>query len=789
MSESRAAALRSLLFASSAAGMLVAAPAIAADVTAEDGVVVTADQSQPANLGTIDVNGQFKKPAPVSPEFVAPLVDTPRAVTVIPQAIIEQTSASSLQDLLSNSPGITFGAGEGGQPLADRPFIRGQSSGNNIFVDGIRDTGGQQREVFNLEQVEVIKGPDAVYSGRGSGGGSINLASKSPKLNAFTNVSAGAGTDGYLRGTVDANLPLGETAALRINLMGAQGDVPGRDAVDYDKWGLGLSLGAGLGTPSSMVFSYYHLTSDQMPDYGIPLFTKIQSRTTDSGVLDVPYDSFYGLKARDYLTNEVDTFTFKAEHRLSDFATIRNVSRYSQTLNDYIVTNPGDGGYVGRAADGTYWMKRGTKTRWNPVTTLANVTDVFGQFATGSIKHSYDVGVELSREHNRNATYSTYTTSGSACPTDLTTVSGTYPTATGASGAGDCTSVYNPNPDDAWTGVINRGPTSSNTTEAIGVYANDSITLTERLILNLGVRWDQYSVKGVNAVLGSPSSTAGVWNVTGYTAVPERTWEFTNYQVGLVFKPTQNSSVYASWSTSSTPPTISAGDQNASGGTGTVDGVANTVLEPEDTESFEIGAKANVLNDRLALSAAAFHLTRKNALILVEPNIFRQEGEAEVNGFELGVSGSITPKWTVFGGYTYMDSELTKAAVVVSGTPPIAIVNPLQGLPLANTPKHSASLFTTYRVLPRLTVGGGVYYTSKSLGGNQGGAGGGSNRIYAPEWTRVDAFAAYDLTDRATLQLNVKNATDEEYIMRTNGVHHADVAAGRQAILALNLRF
>ena len=653
----------------------------------------------------------------------------------------------------------------------------------------MRDTGGQQREVFNLEQVEVIKGPDAVYSGRGSGGGSINLASKSPKLNSFTNVGAGVGTDGYLRGTIDSNLPLGETAALRINLMGAQGDVPGRDAVDYDKWGLGLSLGAGLGTPSSMIFSYYHLTSDQMPDYGIPLFTKIQSRTTDSGVLDVPYSSFYGLKARDYLTNTVDAFTFKAEHRLSDFATIRNVSRYAETLNDYIVTNPGDGGYVGRAADGTYWMKRGTKTRWNPVSTLANVTDVYGRFATGSVKHSYDVGLELTRERNRNATYSTYTTSGAACPTGLTTVVGSPPTANGAAGAGDCTPVYNPNPDDAWTGVINRGPVSSNTTETIGVYANDSISLTERLILNLGVRWDQYSVEGVNAVLGSPSSTAGVWNVAGYTAVPKRTWEFTNYQVGLVYKPTENSSVYASWATSSTPPTIAAGDQNASGGTGTVDGVANVVLDPEDTESFEIGAKANVFHDRLALSAAAFQLTRKNALILVEPDRYRQEGEVEVKGFELGVSGNITPNWTVFGGYTYMDSELTKAAKIFSGTPPVEVANPLQGLPLANTPKNSASLFTTYRLLPKLTVGGGVYYTSKSFGGNQGGAGGGNNRIYAPSWTRLDLFAAYDLTDRASLQLNVKNATDEDYIIRTNGVHHADVAAGRQAILALNMRF
>ena len=786
MSDSRAASLRALLFASSAAGMLVAAPAMAADAA---DLTVAADQQQPANLGTIDVNGHVKKPAPVSPEFVAPLVDTPRAVTVIPQAIIEQTAASSLQDLLSNSPGITFGAGEGGQPLADRPFIRGQSSGNNIFLAGVRDTGGQQREVFNLEQVEVIKGPDAVYSGRGSGGGSINLASKSPKLNSFTNVGAGVGTDGYLRGTIDSNLPLGETAALRINLMGAQGDVPGRDAVDYDKWGLGLSLGAGLGTPSSMVFSYYHLTSDQMPDYGIPLFTKIQSRTTDSGVLDVPYSSFYGLKARDYLTNTVDAFTFKAEHRLSDFATVRNVSRYAETLNDYIVTNPGDGGYVGRAADGTYWMKRGTKTRWNPVSTLANVTDVYGRFATGSVKHSYDVGLELTRERNRNATYSTYTTSGAACPTGLTTVVGSPPTANGAAGAGDCTPVYNPNPDDAWTGVINRGPVSSNTTETIGVYANDSISLTERLILNLGVRWDQYSVEGVNAVLGSPSSTAGVWNVAGYTAVPKRTWEFTNYQVGLVYKPTENSSVYASWATSSTPPTIAAGDQNASGGTGTVDGVANVVLDPEDTESFEIGAKANVFHDRLALSAAAFQLTRKNALILVEPDRYRQEGEVEVKGFELGVSGNITPNWTVFGGYTYMDSELTKAAKIFSGTPPVEVANPLQGLPLANTPKNSASLFTTYRLLPKLTVGGGVYYTSKSFGGNQGGAGGGNNRIYAPSWTRLDLFAAYDLTDRASLQLNVKNATDEDYIIRTNGVHHADVAAGRQAILALNMRF
>lgn len=345
MSDARSSALKALLFASSAAGMLCAAPALAAD----EAPIATADVTQDAtNLGTIDVHGQRTRREPKDPTFVAPLLDTPRAVTVIPQQIIEQTAATSLQDILRTSPGITFGAGEGGQPLADRPFIRGQASGNNIFVDGIRDTGGQQREVFNLEQVEVIKGPDSVYSGRGSGGGSINLSSKAPRLQNFIRGSAGAGTDGYARGTVDANWQVSPTAAMRLNVMAAQGDVAGRDAVDFDKWGVGAAVAVGLGTPTTLTASYYHLDSDQMPDYGIPLYTKLAGangpRPDASGVLDVPYDSFYGLKARDYLTNTVDSLTLTADHRFSDTLAIRNVTRYSQTLNDYVVTNPGDGG-------------------------------------------------------------------------------------------------------------------------------------------------------------------------------------------------------------------------------------------------------------------------------------------------------------------------------------------------------------------------------------------------------------------------------------------------------------
>lgn len=707
---------------------------------------------------------------PTSPKYTAQALDTPRNVTVVPRVIIEQTAATSLQDILQTSPGITFGAGEGGQPLADRPFIRGQASGNNIFVDGVRDSGGQVREVFNLEQVEVIKGPDSAYNGRGSGGGSINLTTKRPKLEQQVDVSAQVGTDSYLRGTIDANYPIGETSAIRINLMGSQGDVPGRDAVDFDRWGAAIAAGIGIGTDTRVTLSYYHLTANNMPDYGVPLFTKLGGatapRTTKSGVLDVPRDAFYGLTARDFQKSEADIATLIAEHDINNAITFRNVFRYSKTLNDYLVTNPGDGGSAQFVA-GEWWMKRGTKSRWNPTTTIANVTDFYGKFTTGGVEHSYDVGLELSRETNRNASYLIYTTAASACPTGFTG-------SVTAAGVGDCTRVFAPNPSDPWQGVLNRPDASVNYTETVGVYAFDTMSFGDKWLLNLGIRHDEYSVKGLDVGV---TSAQGVQ--TGTTLTPRKgEWSFTNYQVGLVYKPVPNGSIYASYGTSSTPPTITGGDQNGSIGTGSGN-LSNVLLDPEEITSTEIGVKWAFFRERLSTSAALFHMKRENAQILVDTGIYAQVGEAMVQGLEIGVTGRVTPKWMVFGGYTYMDSELVRGAF--NG------VN--EGEQLANTPEHSFSLFSTYNLTDAISLGGGAYYVSDSYGGNQGGAGGGANRVYAPAYWRFDAYASYRFTDTLNLQLNVKNVTDEDYIARTNGVHHADYGPGRQAILTLNVRF
>ena len=758
------------------AGLGLAHTAAAADLDAPVATAAAAATAPAADSTEVSgVKIDAKRTAdPSSSKFTAPLLDTPRSVTVIPSQIIEQTAATSLTDILRTSPGITFGAGEGGQPLADRPFIRGQSSGNNIFVDGVRDTGGQTREVFNLEQVEVVKGPDSVYSGRGSGGGSINLSSKTPKTKSFLAGSAAIGTDQYYRGTADANYAFGENAAFRLNLMATSGDTPGRQTVDFKRWGFAPSVAFGIDTDTQATLGYYHLDTDQDPDYGIPLASKRTWAPTAAdgrarpanGILDVDRSAYYGLD-RDWMKTKADITTFAIRHEINEDLAVRQTIRYGKTLNDYFVTNPGDGGAAQYVA-GEWWMLRGTKSRWNETTSTAFVTDLTGKFDLGGIENRFNMGFELSREVNDNASYTFFTSGGSACPTGFT----------GATVG--CTRLYAPNPADAWTGVINLGPVSQSKTRSGAIYAFDTVHLTEKLLLNLGVRYDDYSTRGTTA---ASTSANGVITGVTYTSVPKASWDFVNYQVGLNYKPTAASSLYISYATSSTPPTTQGGDQN------TAATPAQAILDPEDTTSIEAGAKWNVFNNKLALSGAVFKTQRKNALILVDAGISQQVGETEVKGVELGVSGYVTRAWQVFGGYTYMDSELVRGAVTIptGGGAPIQNIN--QGDPLANTPKHTFSLFTTYRVIPALSVGGGVYYVSKSFGGNQGGAGGGANKVFAPSYTRLDAFASYKVNDKIDLQLNVQNLTDKQYILRTNGVHHADPAPGRQAMLTLAVKY
>nr|WP_257215257.1 TonB-dependent siderophore receptor [Pollutimonas harenae] len=685
-------------------------------------------------------------------KFTAPLLDTPKTVQIVPQAVIEDTAATSLEDVLRNVPGITFGAGEGGQPLADRPFIRGASSGSNIYVDGIRDAGGQTREIFNLESVEVIKGADSVYGGRGTGGGSINMNSKHAHLGNAASANLGVGTDKYLRATIDGNWQLSDTSAFRLNILGAKGDMAGRDSVDYKNFGIAPTISFGLGTPTRASISFYHYQTDGMPDYGVPL-TRGTTIETSTGILDVGRDTFYGLYARDFRKTKADIGTIELEHDLTDKLTVRNVTRYGETLNDYLVTNPGDGKRWLDGPTNTWWLQRGDKSRWQKTTMLANVTELNGELETGSLKHRFNVGLELSSERTRNAGYSQTITNGSACPASLPA---------SATNSLNCTPLYNPNPNDPWSGSIDRNELNldaKSITQA--AYLFDSIEVSEKFLVNAGIRLDRYKVYGMNG----DEYSKGSWNMF-------------NYQLGLVYKPAPNGSIYLSYATASTPPNMSGGDQDSlSTGRGNPTKIGE--LEPEKSRTIELGTKWDVLNERLSLTAALFNTERRDAQIEVDDGIYEQAGKTRVRGLELGIGGQITPEWMVYGGYTYMDSELVQGAY--DG------VN--EGDPLANTPKHSFSLWSTYKMTPALTIGGGAYYVGKTYGGNQGGAGGGTNEVYMPAYWRFDAMASYQVNKNLGLQLNVLNLTDKEYYSHTNGVHHADFGPGRQVILSANLRY
>jgi catecholate siderophore receptor len=686
-----------------------------------------------------------------SPKMTAPLLDTPRTVQVVPKQVIQDQSASTLQDVLRNSPGITFGAGEGGRPGGDLPIIRGQNSAGSIFLDGIRDSSTQVRDTFNLEEVEVIKGPDSVYSGRGGAGGSINMISKTPKAADFTEGTVQIGTDNNYRATIDSNWRLDEKAAFRLNVMGTKGDVPGRDnAVDFERWGVAPSLTLGVGTPTRITLSYYHYQDDSMPDYSIPYDPKTGQPVTET--MGVSRKSFYGLTGRDFMKTRDDVASVDLQHDFSDKLQLRSVLRYGRGTTDFAATNPDDS--KGNVPKGLVY--RALKSGYYVTKTFASQTDLTGEFETGSLKHSFDLGFEYS---NIKQDKDGYTESGVPTNGNCTQVSTM------------CASLWDPDPHVSYPGSLQRnGNPARYNTDTVAVYGFDTIKFNEQWQASLGLRWDNYRTSGSNIARGrnDPASAPAIYSTS-------REDNLFNYQVGVAYKPMPNGTIYATYGTSSTPSAI------ASSAVSDAATLTSQSLEPEKSRTVEVGTKWQVFDDRLTLSAAAFQDIRKNTSVAVSATETEQVGEAKVRGIELGFSGSITPRWNVFGGYTFMNSELTKGAFNSGAV----------GQDLPNTPRNAFSLWTTYKVLPKLTVGGGAYYVDKVYGNSDSAknADGTPKTRWVPSYWRFDAMAAYEFNENVSAQLNVLNIFDETYYTKAYAAHYAALGTGRAALLSLRMRY
>ena len=723
-------------------------------------------QGSSISLGATTVTGEqtdksYQTEKASSQKYTAPLVDTPRSVTVIPQQVLQDTAATSLQDALRTVPGITFGAGEGGNPQGDRPFIRGFDAQSDMYLDGVRDAGGQTREIFDIESIEVSKGPNSTFGGRGSAGGSLNMVSKTAKAGDFLNGGFTYGSDQTRRYTLDVNRQFLDTAAFRLNLMSHEQNVAGRESVNYDRWGVAPSLTFGLGTENRLNVSYYHLESNDLPDSGIPYGYSNSSKTAVH-VHDKPDDggdskNFYGLKDRDFRKTRVDISTISFEHDFSDAMTLKNTFRHGNTGQDYILTQPDDSQHNVNQF-GTVWRRANTRVSTTETTT--NQTDLFGNFQVMGFKNNYSTGVEFTREETRASGYTVTPNSNPNCTPDKVGNSG-----------GQCTSLSNPNPNDVWTGTEARNYYGTNT---VGVtkaaYVFDTIELDPKWLLNAGLRYDAFS------------TTANTNAATGRTKASNDS-HFFNWQTGLVWKPLDNGSVYLSYATSATPPGGVVGEGVEGNGLVAPGSTITSDLKPEETVNYELGTKWDVFHDRLSLTAAIFRTEKKNTRVLTDSFTYENAGESRVDGLELSASGKITDKWQVFAGYSYLKSELVDPGQKANrnGSVNTAAISD-KGNEMPNTPKNSFSLWTTYEVMPKLTIGGGAFYVDEVYGDT-------ANTVYVPAYTRYDAMASYKLTKNIDLQLNVQNLTDKTYYDKAYAAHFANQAAGRTALLTTSFHF
>jgi catecholate siderophore receptor len=682
-----------------------------------------------------------------SPKFTKPVRDIPQTLTVVPEEVIQQQNATNLRDVLRNVPGISMQAGEGGGgPAGDNFSIRGFSARSDIFVDGLRDTagGGYSRDPFNLEQVEVAKGPASTNSGRGSTGGSLNLSSKTPKEDKSYGLMLGGGTDDYFRGTFDLNQPIPKLngVAFRLNGVYHTQNIPGRDYVENERWGIAPSLAFGLGTDTRLTLSYLHLEQDNVPDYGIPFVPRTSVRPLlPGGIPPVDFDNYYGLLARDYEDISTDLFTINFEHDFSDVLKLRSTTRFGRNVRDSVTTAPRfvNGAVPPGAPTGSTYptttLNRQFQSRDQIDETIAHVTDLRYDFTTGIIDHELVGGFEVAREDSANY--------GRTAP------------------AASTTDLFQPDPWESYSGVpVRTGAVADARADSYGFFLFDTAEIGEHWLVTLGGRWDNFDARYTNlpaTFSATPPVSRGVYLT--------REDSMFSYRGAVTYKPCEEGSIYLGYGTSFNPSTE---------GLTYSTNAALVANPPEESETFELGTKWELFEEKLLLSAALFRTDKTNARTTdTVTSVVSLSGEQRVQGLELGLAGTITDEWHVFGGYTYMDSEI------------LSSVSALElGNEVSNTPKHSFSLWTTYDLPKGFTIGAGTQFVDSRYSNHTNR----NTRQQSPSYTLVDAMVAYKVNENLTLQLNGKNLFDEDYVDRLGGGHFVP-GEGRSFVLSAAMTF
>ena len=756
------------------AATLFTSLALALPATAADIATTPAAEPQIADAKSLPMvnvvgtaGGDYRIDNLSSPKFTQPLLDTTQTISVISKELIRQQGATTLTEALRNSPGVgTFYVGENGvTSTGDAISMRGFDTSGSIFVDGVRDLATISRDVFNIEQVEVTKGPDGTEYGRTAPTGAVNLVSKQPQLHDAVAGSISYGSDQRRRATADWNRQTGENAAFRLNVMGEDSGVPGRRQVANRRWGVAPALAFGLGTATRLDLDFLHVKQTNVPDggvatIGLPGYSSPDpSRPFLTSAPKVDPDNFYGT-SQDHDHVQSDLFTAIFAHDFSADITLQDTLRWGRTRQDYLLTS-----FTATAANlltpdpsdpATWTLARSNPTfkrQTNRIVT--NQTNLVAHFATGVVTHDLSAGIELTRE--KAATRGLAALNGSQWP---------------------AANLYRP---DASVGGLVYGPTGADTngeTTTTAAYVFDTMKFGAHWQLNAGARLDHYRTDFHSTVVCGTRNAPVCGALPVGTIVPgidtQVTDNLPNYKLGVSYKPAANGSIYANFALAQEPP---------GGNTLTFSSAANSLdnpnVDPQKAHTVEFGTKWDLLDEKLLLTGALYRTTVANLLVpdQVDPTVYYQVGKQRVQGAEISAVGRLTDNWAVSAGYTTMDTSVLKGAGVTADG----------SRALAYTPKTAFTAWTTYHLPFGLTIGGGGRYAGELKRGTDGAVG---TPAFTEAYWVFDAMASYRINQHFDLQLNVYNLFDREYVAGINkSGYRYTPAIPRSAMLTANFRF
>ena len=729
-----------------AAIVLALSPAAAAAprTAAHASALAQASERTPTELDHVEVVGEMPgytvQRSTTATRTDTPLVDVPQAVSVVSQQQIRDLAIQSMADAVRYVPGIGITQGEGNR---DGLVFRGNSSTADLFVDGMRDDVQYYRDTYNIDRIEAFKGPNAMIFGRGSPGGLLNRVTKVADGVTTREVGVQVGSWDKRRVTADVGQSLSADAAFRVT--GVYEDSGSyRDGVTVRREGVNPTLMFSAGDATRVTVGYEYFHDERTADRGIPSQPAAFEGTRYP--VETSRSTFFGDPDGSPTWVDVHALTALVEHRFAGGAQLRNRTRYADYDKLYRNVFPG----AVNAATGTVQLAAydNATRREN----LLNQTDLVFEANTGAVSHTFLAGAEFGRQETDNLRQSGSFLLGAGSPCLNTS-------ATGRSGS--CTvPLASPNVA-AQIVYANNSANGSGDARNTGVarvaalYLQDQIEFSPQWQAIVGVRFDRFDLDYTDLRAGVSAANRDLSSSD----------DLLSPRVGLVYKPTADSSVYASYGVTYLPR---SGEQLSSLSATT------QALDPEEFENLEIGAKWD-MSERLSASVALYRLNRSNAAVTDPTDPTRMillAGDSQrVDGAELSLSGQLTDAWSLIASYAYQDARTVQT---VGGTP--------AGRVLPQTPEHSAGLWSRYDVSPRWGVGLGAVYRDRSFASI-------SNEVTLKSYTRYDAAVFYRISDRLEAQLNLENVFDKTYYPSAHSDSNITPGAPRAAYLSVAMKF